>query len=47
MIKGQGEILKEDISTKIEEAEMILEEDPSIEDIIEKIMTDIEAFQEI
>ena len=46
-IKEQEEIHTEEISTKIEEVEMILEEDPSIEDIIEKIITDIEAFQEI
>ena len=46
MIKGQEEILKEEITTKTEEVGMTPEEDPSIEDIIEEIMTDKEAFQE-
>ena len=46
MIKGQEEIHREETSTKTEEAEMTPEEDPSIEDIIEEIMTDKEAFQE-
>ena len=46
MIKGQEEIHREETSTKTDEAEMTPEEDPSIEDIIEKIMTDKEAFQE-
>ena len=47
MTKRQEEIHREEISIKIEEVEMTPEEDPSIEDIIEKIITDIEAFQEI
>ena len=47
MIKGQEEIHREEISIKIEEVEMTPEEDPSIEDIIGKIVTDAEAFQEI
>ena len=46
MNKGQEEILKEEITTRTEKAGMIPEEDPSIEDIIEEIMTDKEAFQE-
>ncbi len=46
MIKGQVETHREEISTKTEEVEMTPEEDPSIEDIIEEIMTDKEAFQE-
>ena len=46
MTKGQEEIHREEISTKTEEVEMTPEEDPSIEDIIEEIMTDKEAFQE-
>ena len=46
MIKGQEGIHREEISTKTEEVEMTPEEDPSIEDIIEEIMTDKEAFQE-
>ena len=46
MTKGQEETHREEISTKTEEVEMTPEEDPSIEDIIEEIMTDKEAFQE-
>ena len=46
MIKGQEEILKEEISTKTEEVEMTREEDPIIEDIIGEIMTDEETFHE-
>ena len=46
MTKGQEEIHREETSTKKEEAETTPEEDPSIEDIIEEIMTDKEAFQE-
>ena len=46
MIKGQEETQREEISTKTEKVEMTPEEDPSIEDIIEEIMTDKEAFQE-
>ena len=46
MTKGQEEIHREEISTKTEEVKMTPEEDPSIEDIIEEIMTDKEAFQE-
>ena len=45
MIKGQEEILKEEISTKTEEVGMTPEVDPSIEDIIE-IMTEKGVFQE-
>ena len=46
MIKGQEEIHGEETFTKKEETETTQEEDPSIEDIIEEIMTDKEAFQE-
>ena len=46
MIKGQEEILKEEISTKTEEVGMTPEEDPSIEDIIGETMTDKGVFQE-
>ena len=46
MTKGQEEIHREETSTKKEVAETTPEEDPSIEDIIEEIMTDKEAFQE-
>ena len=46
-IKEQEEIHREEITTKIEEVEMIREEDPFLEDIIEKIITDREVFQEI
>ena len=46
MIKGQGEILKEEISTKIEEAGMIREAGPSIGDIIGENRTGPGVFQE-
>ena len=46
MIKGQEEILREEISTKTEEVGMTPEADPSIEDIIGEIMTDKGVFQE-
>ena len=46
MTKEQEEIHREKISIKIEEVGMTPEEDPSIEDIIDEIMTDKEAFQE-
>ena len=42
--RGLGQTQREEISTKTEEVEMTLEEDPTIEDIIEEIMTDEEAF---
>ena len=46
MIKGQEEILKEEISTKTEEAGMIPEAGPSIEDIIGENRTGPGDFQE-
>ena len=46
MTKGQEEIHRVETSTKKEEAELTPKEDPTIEDIIEEIMTDEEAFQE-
>ena len=46
MTKGQEEIHRVETSPKKEEAEPTPKEDPSIEDIIEEIMTDKEAFQE-
>ena len=46
MIKGQEEILKEEISTKTEEVGMTPEADLSIEDIIGETMTDKGVFQE-
>ena len=46
MIKGQGEIPKEEISTKIEEAGMILEAGPSIGDIIGENRLGPGVFQE-
>ena len=46
MIKGQGEILKEEISTKTEEVGMTPEADPSLGDIIGEIRTGPEVFQE-
>ena len=46
MIKGQEEILKEEISTKIEEVGMTPEADPFIEDIIVENQTDQGVFQE-
>jgi len=45
MIKGQGEIPKEEISTKIEEAGMIQEAGPSIGDIIGENRTGPGVFQ--
>ena len=46
MNKGYGETLKEEISTKIEEAGMIREAGPSIGDIIGENRTDPGVFQE-
>lgn len=46
MIKGQEDIHGEETSTRKEEAETTPKEDPSIEDIIEEVMTGKEAFQE-
>ena len=45
-IKEQEEIHREEISTKIEEVEMIREEDHIIEDIIGERMTDEETSHE-
>ena len=46
MTKRQEEIHRVETSTKKEEAEPTPKEDHTIEDIIEEIMTDEEAFQE-
>jgi len=46
MTKGQEETHRVETSTKKEEAEPTPKEDHTIEDIIEEIMTDEEAFQE-
>ena len=46
MIKEQEETQRVEISTKKEEAELTPKEDHTIEDIMEEIMTDEEAFQE-
>ena len=47
MSKGQGEILREGISTKIEEAGMIREAGPSLGDIIGENGIGPGVFQEI
>ena len=46
-IEEQEEIHREEITTKKEEVDMIREEDPLLEDILEEIITGREVFQEI